>query len=222
MQGQGSDEVSIEELASNLSTYKDQLYQVRQLLNDDPSNSEYVDMERELREVIALTEELLATAKQNEMSSSNAVPNADTSPSLSNPMENKGELDSSYDHEQKFPVGSKIQAVWSDDGEWYEATIEAHTPNGYYVRYENWGNREEVDPANIRLVQEGIVDALLEAERVAEATKQAIKRKISQAASVDFQSRSLPAKLRIEPDDPEDVFFCQIIRMPLMTSLLTQ
>ncbi|XP_057417596.1 uncharacterized protein LOC130711849 isoform X1 [Lotus japonicus] len=205
MQGQGSDEVSIEELASNLSTYKDQLYQVRQLLNDDPSNSEYVDMERELREVIALTEELLATAKQNEMSSSNAVPNADTSPSLSNPMENKGELDSSYDHEQKFPVGSKIQAVWSDDGEWYEATIEAHTPNGYYVRYENWGNREEVDPANIRLVQEGIVDALLEAERVAEATKQAIKRKISQAASVDFQSRSLPAKLRIEPDDPEDV-----------------
>lgn len=28
MQGQGSDEVSIEELASNLSTYKDQLYQV--------------------------------------------------------------------------------------------------------------------------------------------------------------------------------------------------
>lgn len=159
-------------------------------------------------QVIALTEELLATAKQNEMSSSNAVPNADTSPSLSNPMENKGELDSSYDHEQKFPVGSKIQAVWSDDGEWYEATIEAHTPNGYYVRYENWGNREEVDPANIRLVQEGIVDALLEAERVAEATKQAIKRKISQAASVDFQSRSLPAKLRIEPDDPEDVVRC--------------
>lgn len=41
-------------------------------------------------QVIALTEELLATAKQNEMSSSNAVPNADTSPSLSNPMENKG------------------------------------------------------------------------------------------------------------------------------------
>lgn len=46
---------------------------------------------------------------------------------------------------------------------------------------------------------------MVEAERVAEATKQAIKRKIAQAASVDFQSRSLPAKLRIEPDDPEDV-----------------
>ncbi|XP_024181486.2 uncharacterized protein LOC121048878 [Rosa chinensis] len=63
----------------------------------------------------------------------------------------------------------------------------------------------EVDPANVRPIQEGAVNALLEAEKVVEATKQAIKRKIAQAASVDFQSRSLPAKLRIEPDDPEDV-----------------
>lgn len=46
---------------------------------------------------------------------------------------------------------------------------------------------------------------MLEAEKQAEATKQAIKRKIAQAAATDFQSRSLPAKLRIEPDDPEDV-----------------
>lgn len=62
-----------------------------------------------------------------------------------------------------------------------------------------------MDPANIRPIQEGPVNTLLEAERVAEATKQAIKRKIAQAASVDFQSRSLPAKLKIEPEDPEDV-----------------
>ncbi|KAF7842829.1 survival of motor neuron-related-splicing factor 30 [Senna tora] len=198
---QGGEELSIEELASNLSTYKDQLHQVRQLLNDEPGNSEYVDMERELSEVIALTEELLATAKQNEVSGSNAS----ASQSLSKPEENEVEPESITDHQDKFPIGTKVQAVWSDDGEWYDATVEAHTPNGYYVSYDGWGNREEVDPANIRPIQEGTVDALLEAERVAEATKQAIKRKIAQAASIDFQSRSLPAKLRIEPDDPEDV-----------------
>ena len=67
------------------------------------------------------------------------------------------------------------------------------------------GSLFQVDPDNIRPIQEGTVNAMLEAERVAEATKQAIKRKIAQAASVDFQSRTLPAKLRIEPDDPEDV-----------------
>lgn len=62
----------------------------------------------------------------------------------------------------------------------------------------------------MRPIQEGEVNALLEAERDAEATKQAIKRKIAQSASVDFQNRTLPAKLKIEADDPEDVVcnFC--------------
>ncbi|WJX75540.1 valine--tRNA ligase [Trifolium repens] len=49
--GGGDEEVNIDELASNLSIYKDQLHQVRQLLIDEPSNSEYVDMERELCEL---------------------------------------------------------------------------------------------------------------------------------------------------------------------------
>ncbi|XP_019450384.1 PREDICTED: survival of motor neuron-related-splicing factor 30-like isoform X1 [Lupinus angustifolius] len=205
MEGEGGEEVSIQELASNLSIYKDQLHQVRQLLNDDHANSDYLDMERDLTEVIALTEELLATAKQNELSASSTAPNASATPSFSKRKQNEVDLESSSDHQGKFPVGAKVHAVWSEDGEWYDATIEAYTPNGYYVFYDSWGNKEEVDPANVRPIQEGTVDALLEAERVAEATKQAIKRKIAQAASFDFQSKSLPAKLRIEPDDPEDV-----------------
>lgn len=67
---------------------------------------------------------------------------------------------------------------------------------------DGWLLLERIDPANVRAIE---YNALLEAEKVAEATKQAIKRKIAQAASVDFQSRSLPAKLRIADDDPEDV-----------------
>ncbi|KAM3714894.1 hypothetical protein ACB098_01G369900 [Castanea mollissima] len=199
MQGE---EVSIEELASNLATYKDQLHQVRELLVDDPGNSEYVDMERELKEVIALTEELLATAKQNDISGSDIGTSGRASPSLPH---SKMDSESMLDHQGKFPIGTKVQAVWSEDGEWYEATIEAYSPNGYFVSYDGWGNKEEVDPDNVRPIQEGVVNTLAEAERVAEATKQAIKRKIALAASMDFQSRSLPAKLRIEPDDPEDV-----------------
>ncbi|KAA8545411.1 hypothetical protein F0562_020195 [Nyssa sinensis] len=207
MQG-GGEELSIEELASNLSTYKEQLQQIRKLLDDDPGNSEYADMEKELLEVIALTDELLATAKQNENSGLDIGTSADASPSLHHSggtSEHNMEPNNISDHSDKFPVGTKVQAVWSEDGEWYDATIDAHTPNGYYVSYAGWGNKEEVDPANVRPVQEGAVDALLEAEKEAEATKQAIKRKIAQAAAVDFSSRSLPAKLRIDPNDPEDV-----------------
>ncbi|CAK9177706.1 unnamed protein product [Ilex paraguariensis] len=207
MQG-GVEELNVEELASNLSTYKEQLQQVRKLLDDDPGNSEYADMEKELGEVIALTEELLATAKQNDNSGLDIQTSSDASHSLrhsagTSPYNRDSRTIS--DHFDKFPVGTKVQAVWSEDGEWYDATIEALTPNGYYVRYDGWGNNEEVDPANIRPVEEGAVNSLLEAEREAEATKQALKRKVAQAAATDFQSRSLPAKLRIEPDDPEDV-----------------
>lgn len=46
--------MSVDQLASNLSTYKEQLQQVRKLLNDDPGNAEYADMEKELEEVILI------------------------------------------------------------------------------------------------------------------------------------------------------------------------
>ncbi|CAI0378442.1 unnamed protein product [Linum tenue] len=145
-------------------------------------------------QVIALTEELLETAKQSEVVGSDIGAGSSVSPTF-------GQSDSS-DQIGKFPVGSRVQAVWSEDGEWYDATVEAITPNGYYVAYDEWGNKEEVDPDNVRPVE---TNALVEAERLAEATKQAIKRKIAQAASSDYQSRTLPAKLRIQPEDPEDV-----------------
>lgn len=62
-----------------------------------------------------------------------------------------------------------------------------------------------MDPDNVRPVQEAVVNPLLEAEKEAEATKQALKRKIAEASVIDFQSKSLPEKLRIDPNDPEDV-----------------
>ncbi|XP_008803795.1 survival of motor neuron-related-splicing factor 30 [Phoenix dactylifera] len=200
---QGGEDLSTEELAANLSTYKDQLREVRKVLIDEPGNSEYADMEKELEEVIALTEELLATARQTEA----AQLGLDVSLQglLDGSSQSKVESSELSKSHEKFSVGTKVQAVWSEDGEWYDATIEALTPNGYYVCYDGWGNREEVDPANVRPIQEGVVDALLEAEREAEATKQAIKRKIAQAAVTDFQARSLPPKLRIDPNDAEDV-----------------
>ncbi|XP_055816418.1 uncharacterized protein LOC129885949 [Solanum dulcamara] len=200
----GGDEVSIEELASNLTTYKDQLQQVRQLLHDEPDNSEYIDMEKELDEVIALTEELLVTAKRSEDGMGTGA-SADISHGFHHSENSYMELGSILDHADKFPVGTKVQAVYSEDGEWYDATIHAHTPNGYYVYYDEWGNKEEVDHANIRPLQEASVNPLVEAEKIAEATKQALKRKIAQAAASDMQTRSLPAKLLIDPNDPEDV-----------------
>ncbi|XP_074275074.1 uncharacterized protein LOC141599076 [Silene latifolia] len=205
MQGDGGDELSIRELTSNIITYKQQLNHVKTLLADDPGNAEYMEMEKELEEVINLTEELLATARQNE----DFALAIDMSAGTSDGQLNSRGISQFETHEQhdKFAVGTKIQAVWSEDGEWYDATVEALTPNGYYVSFNEWGNKEEVDPANVRPIQEegAVVNTLLEAEKEAEATKQALKRKIAQAAAADYQSKAIPAKLRVNPDDPEDV-----------------
>ncbi|KAG8364033.1 hypothetical protein BUALT_Bualt19G0084100 [Buddleja alternifolia] len=203
--GEG-EEMNIQELASNLSTYKEQLQQVRKLLNDDPKNSEFLDMEKELVEVIALTEEILATAKETDNNSGLGTGNSgEASPSV-HPYGSSLNVNSgAADYGDKFPIGTKVQAVWSEDGEWYDATIEALTPNGYYVRYDGWANKEEVDPDNVRPIPEGEPDPLLEAEKIAVATKEALKRKIAQAAVKDFENWTVPQKLQIDPNDPEDV-----------------
>ncbi len=59
--------------------------------------------------------------------------------------------------------------------------------------------------ADLEINMDANADAMLGAEQEAEATRQAIKRKIAQAADVDVIPRGLPPKLRINPDDPEDV-----------------
>ncbi|KAL5715507.1 hypothetical protein ACHQM5_017317 [Ranunculus cassubicifolius] len=120
---------------------------VRRYLEDDPGNSEYADMAKELEEVIVLTEELLEAAKQGEIPALNIGTNDGASPSqhLSDDT-SRYALVSNETSEQfeRFPVGTKVEAVYSEDGEWYEATIESHTPNGYFVTYNEWGNKEEV------------------------------------------------------------------------------
>ncbi|KAJ3678035.1 hypothetical protein LUZ60_001838 [Juncus effusus] len=193
------EDLSIDELVSNLSTYKDQLKEVKRLLADDPGNSEYADMKNELQEVIELTEELLQTARQNEGS-------IGTSTGTTSFSQFDSDEQPYFDH--KFSIGTKVQAVWSEDGEWYDATIEALTPNGYFVHYDKYGNKEEVDPLNVRPKEDDDSEAnpLQDAEREALKTREAIKRKIQQASLVtDFQARELPSKLKIDPNDPDEV-----------------
>ncbi|KAG6553817.1 hypothetical protein Mapa_004734 [Marchantia paleacea] len=199
---------SISELEENLTTYEEQLQQVKELHEAEPDNAEYGDMVKELEEVIELTRDLLATARQSE-------PEAPSStiqiPNHSIPADERDGYET-HDVPGRLPIGTRVQAVWSEDGEWYNATVEAITPNGYFVAYDEWGNKEEVDLGNVRVSgsqeDENIAsedDALLDAEKEAEATKQALKRKIAQAADIDVMPRDLPAKLKIRPEDPEDL-----------------
>ncbi|XP_051144953.1 uncharacterized protein LOC127260931 isoform X2 [Andrographis paniculata] len=157
--------------------------------------------------VIALTEELLATAKHSDaISELGTGTGGELSASQHSPESSYHmNLKPTADYGHKFTVGTKVQAVWSEDGEWYNGTVESLTPNGYIVCYDEWGNKEEVDHDNVRPIEEDSADPLVEAEKIAVATKEALKRKIAQAAVKDFESWTVPQKLKIDPNDPEDV-----------------
>ncbi|KAK2656254.1 hypothetical protein Ddye_009306 [Dipteronia dyeriana] len=136
------------------------------------------EMKRKAKTVIALTEELLATTKQNAISRSDFGTSTSESLSLPQSKGNGMEPESiSFDHE-KFAMGTNVQDVYSEDGEWF------------------------VDPTNVRPLE---FNDLLEADKVAEDTKKAIKRNTEQAIAIDFQSRSLPIKLNIILENLEDV-----------------
>ncbi|XP_024516439.1 survival of motor neuron-related-splicing factor 30 isoform X4 [Selaginella moellendorffii] len=182
--------------------FEKQLEQVNRLLAKEPHNVEYQEMAKQLREVIQL-------AKQVDVDLDDAE-DQDQQQHLQQ-HEEQGEQQHEEDEEDEeeeahetMAIGTKVQAVWSEDGEWYNGTIRAVTPNGYLVMYDGWNNEEEVDAANIRQVNLDD-DKLVEAEREAEATRQAIKRKIALAADVGVVPRDLPQKLKIKPDDPEEI-----------------
>ncbi|KAH7431802.1 hypothetical protein KP509_08G067100 [Ceratopteris richardii] len=182
------EEISIEELKSNLVNYRQQLRQVESLLAADPHNSEYEEIRRGLLEVIELTRDLLPSGEDSD-------------------AEDGFDSRSNREDSDKFSVGAKVQAVWSGDGEWYNATVEAHTPLGYMVVYDGWGNKEEVDFDNVRKIDEddAAANSLAAVERAAEATRLALKRKIAESAELEIVPKNLPTKLQIKPDDPEEV-----------------
>ncbi|XP_024529922.1 survival of motor neuron-related-splicing factor 30 isoform X2 [Selaginella moellendorffii] len=200
--------------------FEKQLEQVNRLLAKEPHNVEYQEMAKQLREVIQLAKQVDVDLDDAEDQDQQQHLQQHVLFSLlpfllscthSYGQEEQGEQQHEEDEEDEeeeahetMAIGTKVQAVWSEDGEWYNGTIRAVTPNGYLVMYDGWNNEEEVDAANIRQVNLDD-DKLVEAEREAEATRQAIKRKIALAADVGVVPRDLPQKLKIKPDDPEEI-----------------
>jgi len=188
-------------------------------------------MAKGLTEVLELTYDLLNEAQQAKEDAEQEQREAAAASTQRPPLHPSAtyrphqDKNSTHNIPGRLPVGTKVQAIWSEDGEWYKATVEAVTPGGYFVVYDEWGNKEEVDVSNVRelnipdvdaeildqmldgapAADNSNVDPLFDAEKEANLTKLALKEKIEAAAGIDVISRDLPPKLRIKPDDSEDV-----------------
>jgi len=114
-------------MADKLATYRQQLAQVEAAIAQDPDNQEWTKLRNDLLEVIELTSELAQV---------------------------KASTGSSKDHELKtYSVGEKCQAIFEQDGSWYNAKIVALAEDGYFVTFLGYGNTAQVDFNEVRPYQ---------------------------------------------------------------------
>ena len=117
------------ELAASLQEYQEQLGQVQELLAVEPHNSEYLDLQQSLLEVIGLTSDLLRSSAPASGITSDLLRSGGPSASgfSSGPsLPTTGNL-----LKTKWSPGEPCQAMFSD-GQWYPATVQSAAPNGQY------------------------------------------------------------------------------------------
>uniref|UniRef100_A0A2D4J679 Tudor domain-containing protein n=1 Tax=Micrurus lemniscatus lemniscatus TaxID=129467 RepID=A0A2D4J679_MICLE len=126
-----------EDLAKQLASYKAQLQQVEAALTGNGDNEDLLKLKKDLQEVIELTKDLLSTQP------SETLANSDSSASA---------LPS-----HTWKVGDRCMAIWSEDGQCYEAEIEEiDEENGTAaITFAGYGNAEVTPLLNLKPVEEG-------------------------------------------------------------------
>ncbi|KAK2705369.1 survival of motor neuron-related-splicing factor 30-like [Artemia franciscana] len=107
----------MEELQSNLSTYKLQLEQVEAALTADENNQELLKLKQDLTEVIALTLELIKAQLDTE-----EVEEEVESEKLTKWLSDEGPV-SALTPIKEWKVGDEASAPWSKDSQYYDVTI---------------------------------------------------------------------------------------------------
>jgi survival-of-motor-neuron-related-splicing factor 30 len=138
------------EFATNLAQYKSQLKQVEAALAAEPTNDELLKLKANLEEVIKLTQDLvqLNTATGVIPSSGQAISESISSSKLANASGSSTHITTSG----QWSVGSRCQAVWSADGQYYNATIASIDANGLTctVVFERYDYSEVVQLSSLR------------------------------------------------------------------------
>ncbi|CAH0391877.1 unnamed protein product [Bemisia tabaci] len=124
-----------EDLQANLQSYKLQLQQVTAALTTSPDDEELNKLKLDLEEVINLTTELIKAQLLEEVS-------AKTGQSLSASdvdVEDVEALAAATKSRQDWKPGDKCQALWVEDGQYYEAVIESIEGEEVSVIFDSYG-----------------------------------------------------------------------------------
>ncbi len=134
--------------AAKLEEYKAQLAQVEANILRDPSSEEWVKLREDLNEVIRLTAELVQVnaAGSGATAPEPAADGAPSSAAVAPPAPPHG----GAPEIRSYAVNEKCQAIYEQDGQWYNAKVVALSSDGYFVTFLGFGNTAQVDFAEVR------------------------------------------------------------------------
>jgi len=186
------DEESIEELREKLDQFNEQLQQVQALLEEEPDNEEYSQIQSDLLDVVKLTKDVLKLRQEEARSAPTSNSSSHTSPP-STKVEAlvHAPVTTLSSSPSFFSIGTVCEARYSVDGTWYKAVIDSILEGGkYHVTYSEYGNQEVVSIADIRPLK----------DIVKQSKNLPLKR-----PAVPESIQQIPKSLSILPTDSEDI-----------------
>jgi len=190
------EDLSLEEIKQQLEEYSSQLHDVKQALQEDPQNTSLEEVATNLEEVIKVTSDLLVLKQEAELITKKGVVPEHTAEKTTTEQSEKKEEGKKGDIQEVaaskgLAVGTRCQAIYSVDGNWYDAKIETITDEGFTVTFVGYGNTDLItNPDFIKTKEQ----------------KQLKKRKREEfdtASAAVLQN--IPKSLQILPTDSEKV-----------------
>ncbi|KAJ0405625.1 hypothetical protein P43SY_007726 [Pythium insidiosum] len=150
-------DVSLEELQQRLVTFSGQLESIHELLQTDPENAEFLNIAKDLVEVIRLTKEMIdlklsAADKSSEAPSTSRERAAAAAVRETAPARSTEATLTAEPPALAFSPGTSCEA--QSNGAWYPAFIESITArNTYNVHYLGFGNKDELPETSLRAIE---------------------------------------------------------------------
>ncbi|GFR63409.1 survival of motor neuron-related-splicing factor 30 [Elysia marginata] len=152
--------------------YQLQLTQVEAALTTDPNNEELLKLQKDLQEVIQLTQELesvTAAAGNPVASSGQAAPPSSASESWSSADHGEQSADTVS---PAWKIGDKCMAFWEEDGQHYEAVVEELLDDGTCtVTYTGWNNSAICPMSQLKSLDSNLKRGMKGGDRGADAKK---------------------------------------------------
>jgi len=167
---------------ADLKSYNLQMQQVEAALTSDPGNAELLTLKTDLEQVIELTRTLIEQQKAVEAAALEATSGSasatygEADGDEEEPPGSSGTKSRPHDHLQPvkhWQVGEQCQAIWSKNGEYYEATISEIENDGQVtVTFEQYGNTGVTTMGLLKISSLGFTASASSANRKEQLAKQ--------------------------------------------------